>query len=68
MINGATNAIAAKPYIQDKRFFNEFVANILRVNMGMIIFYLGGCGTVKGQKQAKNIISQVHTLTLQFNI
>ena len=34
MLNDATDAITAKPYIQDKRFFNEFFANIFRVNIG----------------------------------
>ena len=37
-------SITAKPYILQKICFNEFVANVLHDNMGMIIFDLQGCG------------------------
>ena len=41
MFNLATDDLAVKPYIPHKNvYFNEFVANVLRDNMGMIIFDL----------------------------
>ena len=38
MFNAATDDLAIKPYILTKVYFNEFVANALRDNTGMIIF------------------------------
>ena len=44
VVDGGTDDLAVKPYIPHKSYFNEFVANALRDNMGMIIFDLRGCG------------------------
>ena len=44
MFNLAIEVITAKPYILQKILFNEFVANALRENIGMIIFDLQGYG------------------------
>ena len=38
LVDGVSDAITEKTF-----YFNEFVANVLRDNMGMIIFDLGGC-------------------------
>ena len=40
VVNGGTDDLAVKTYIHTKVYFNEFVANALRDNMGMIIFDL----------------------------
>ena len=41
----ATDNLAVKPYIpHTKKYFYEFVANVLRDNIGILIFDLhGGC-------------------------
>ena len=45
MFNLEIDDLAEKPYIpQKKSYFYEFVANVLRDNIGIIIFDLhGGC-------------------------
>ena len=43
MFNLGTANLAVKPN-HTEVYFNEFVANVLRDNMGMIIFDLRGCG------------------------
>ena len=44
MFNLETDDLALKPYIPQKKYFYEFVANILRDNIGILIFDLhGGC-------------------------
>ena len=40
MFNGETDDLAAKPYIPQKKYFNESVANALRGNIGMVNFGL----------------------------
>ena len=42
--NLGTDNLAVKPYIPQKNLSNEFVANVLRDNMVMVIFDLRGCG------------------------
>jgi hypothetical protein len=46
MFNLGTDDLAVKPdhTSQTRLYFDEFVANALLVNMGMIIFDLQGCG------------------------
>ena len=44
MFNGATDDLAVKPYIPQKKYFNEFVANVLRDDIGIGIFDLRGHG------------------------
>ena len=44
MFNGATDDLAVKPYIPQKKYFNEFVANVLRDDIGIVIFGLRGHG------------------------
>ena len=44
MFNGETDDLALKPYIPQKKYFYEFVANVLRDNIGILIFDLHeGC-------------------------
>ena len=44
MFNVETDDLALKPYIPHKKNFYEFVANVLRDNIGILIFDLhGGC-------------------------
>ena len=44
MFNVVTNDLAKKPYIPQKNYFYEFVENVLRDNLGILIFDLhGGC-------------------------
>ena len=44
MFNGETDDLAIKPCITQKKYFYEFVANVLRDNIGILIFDLhGGC-------------------------
>ena len=40
MFNGETDDLAAKPYIPQKKYFNESVANALRGNIGIVNFGL----------------------------
>ena len=40
MFNGTTDDLATKPYIPQKNYFNESVANALRGNIGIIIFVM----------------------------
>ena len=40
MFNGATDDLAAKPYIPQKKHFYEFVANALHGNIGIVNFGL----------------------------
>ena len=44
VVDGGTDSITVKPYLLQKKYFNEFVPNVLRDNIGMIIFDLRGCG------------------------
>ena len=44
MFNLEIDNLAEKPYIPQKKYFYEFVANVLRDNIGILIFDLhGGC-------------------------
>ena len=44
MFNLETDDLALKPYIPQKKYFYEFVANVLCDNIGILIFDLhGGC-------------------------
>ena len=44
MFNLEIDDLAEKPYIPQKKYFYEFVANVLRDNIGILIFDLhGGC-------------------------
>ena len=44
MFNLGIDDLAEKPYIPQKNHFNEFVANVLRDNIGILILDLhGGC-------------------------
>ena len=44
MFNLETDDLALKPYIPQKKYFYEFVANVFRDNIGILIFDLdGGC-------------------------
>ena len=44
MFNVVTDDLAKKPHIPQKNYFYEFVANVLRDNIGILIFDLhGGC-------------------------
>ena len=46
IVDGVTDAITKKPHILQKIYCNEFVANVLRDDMGMISFDhqgYGGC-------------------------
>ena len=44
MFNLETDDLALKPYIPQKKYFYEFAANVLRDNIGILIFDLhGGC-------------------------
>ena len=44
MFNGVTDDLTAKPYIPQKNYSYEFVANVLRDDIGILIFHLyGGC-------------------------
>ena len=45
MFNVATDDLAVKPYF----YFNEFVANALRDNIGILNFDLWGMKAVRGQ-------------------
>ena len=40
MFNAAADDLAIKPYILTKVYFNEFVANALRDNIGIVNFDL----------------------------
>ena len=40
MFNGVTDDLAAKPYIPQKNYFNEIVANDLGGNIGIVNFGL----------------------------
>ena len=40
VVDGGTDDLVIKPYIPHKSSFNEFVANALHDNIGMIIFDL----------------------------
>ena len=40
----ATDDLAEKPYIPQKNYFYEFVANVLRDDIGIVIFDLRGHG------------------------
>ena len=42
MFNLETDDLALKPYIPQKKYFYEFVANVLRDNIGILIFDLHG--------------------------
>ena len=42
MFNVVTDDLAEKPYIPQKKYFYEFVANVLRDNIGILIFDLHG--------------------------
>ena len=44
MFNGVTDDLAAKPYIPQKKNFNEIVANALCGNIGRVNFGLRGYG------------------------
>ena len=62
MFNVEIDDLAMKPYIPHKDYFNEFVANVLRDNIGIVIFDLrghGGCWRPKtllgGQKWNKGV-------------
>ena len=44
MFNGATDDLSVKPYIPQKNYLNEFVANVLRDDIGIVIFGLRGHG------------------------
>ena len=44
LFNLGTDNLAKKLYIPQKKYFYEFVANVLRDNIGILIFDLhGGC-------------------------
>ena len=43
MFNGAILDLAEKPYIQQKFYFNEFAANVLRDVIGIVVFDLLLC-------------------------
>ena len=44
MFNLEIDDVAEKPYIPQKSYFYEFVANVLGYNIGILIFDLhGGC-------------------------
>ena len=42
MLNVEIDDLAEKPYIQQKKYFYEFVAIVLRDNIGILIFDLHG--------------------------
>ena len=42
MFNLEIDNLAEKPYIPQKNYFYEFVANVLRDNIGILIFDLHG--------------------------
>ena len=44
MFNGVLFDLAEKPYIPQKFYFNEFVANVMRDVIGIVIFDLRGHG------------------------
>ena len=44
MFNVVTDDLAAKPYIPQKNYFSEIVANALRNNIGIVNFGLRGYG------------------------
>ena len=44
MFNGVLFDLAEKPYIPQKIYFNEFVANVLRDVIGIFIFDFRGHG------------------------
>ena len=44
MFNAGIDDLAEKPYIPHKIYFNEFVANVLRDDIGIVIFDLRGHG------------------------
>ena len=44
MFNGTIEDLAMKPYIPNKSLLNEFVANVLPENIGIVIFDLRGDG------------------------
>ena len=51
MFNGETDDLAAKPYIPQKKYFNESVANALRGNIGIVnILTSEVMEAVRGQK------------------
>ena len=44
MFNLRTDDLAVKPYIPHKCYFNEFVVNVMRDVIGIVIFDLRGHG------------------------
>ena len=57
VFNGAIFDLAENLYIPQKFYFNEYVVNILRDVIGILIFDLRGMEAVRGQKhpsEAKN--------------
>ena len=44
MFNGETDDLVINHASHTKLYFNEFVANVLRDNIGRVIFDLRGCG------------------------
>ena len=60
MLDVGTDDLAVKPTSHTKVYFNEFVANVLRDNMGMIILTFKIVETVRGQK---HLVTHFGTLT-----
>ena len=62
MFNVEIDDLAMKPYIPHKDYFNEFVANVLRDNIGIVILTSEVMKAVRGQKHpldAKNDMKEL---------
>ena len=60
MLNGAIVDLAKKPYIPQKFYFNEFVANVMRDVIGIVIFdLLEASRDQKHPSEAKNDMKEL---------